>query len=333
MRQQRELRDDLKEFFTEDGQEPFFVKNLERVQGDERDAIILTTGYSKTKDGRMRYNFGPINQRGGHRRLNVAVTRAKMRMTVVSSFAAGDMDDEKLTSIGPRMLRDYLLYAESGGTNLGVRTRPKRDMNPFERDVYEALTDAGLLLRPQFGESGYWIDFAAMHRERPGEAVLAIEADGAMWHSSASARDSDRLRQANLERRGWRFHRIWSTAWFRHKEREVERAVIAYENAMALRDRETVSDDSHLLADEAEPAAMNLGPRVRGRAPPPLIPKGMPITSYKPAWLRGLVTWVKSDGRLRTTDEIMQEVMDFLGFAKRGRRIVAAITAAIDEEG
>ena len=175
------------------GSEQFFIKNLERVQGDERDAIILTTGYSKTNDGRMRYHFGPINHEHGCRRLNVAVTRAKKSMTLVTSFSSADMDDEKLNDIGPRMLKDYLLYAESGGGNLGRRTRVKPQMNAFERDIYEALTNEGLRLTPQYGDSGYRIDFAAMHPERPGEPILAIEADGAMYHSSPTARDRDRL--------------------------------------------------------------------------------------------------------------------------------------------
>ena len=200
LRKQLELRSDLEEFFEKSGSEPFFVKNLERVQGDERDAILLTTGYRKTKDGRLRYNIGPINQETGYLRLNVAVTRAKLSMTLVSSFSSADMDDEKLNGIGPRMLKDYLLYAESGGKNLGRRTRVKPQMNAFERDIYEALTNEGLRLTPQYGDSGYWIDFAAMHPERPGEPILAIEADGAMYHSAPTARDRDRLRQNQLEK-------------------------------------------------------------------------------------------------------------------------------------
>ena len=115
--------------------EPFFVKNLERVQGDERDAIILTIGYGKNADGRMLYRFGPINNEGGERRLNVAITRARSRMTVVSSFSAADMDPARLRSEGAQMLCRYLTYAESGGSNLGDVAKDKPDLNPFERDV------------------------------------------------------------------------------------------------------------------------------------------------------------------------------------------------------
>ena len=148
--------------------EPFFVKNLERVQGDERDVIILTIGYGKTADGRMLYRFGPINNEGGERRLNVAITRARTHMTVVSSFAAADMDPGRLRSAGAQMLSRYLTYAESGGSNLGDTARDKPDLNPFERDVESRLSAAGIPLIAQCGCSGYWIDFAAQHPTRPG---------------------------------------------------------------------------------------------------------------------------------------------------------------------
>ena len=130
------------------------------------------------------------------------------------------------------MLRDYIRYAESRGSDLSDSRREKPPLNPFERDVEHHLKAAGILLQPQYGASGFFIDFAAMHPDRPGEPVLAIEADGAAYHSSASARDRDRLRQEHLERLGWRFHRIWSTEWFRHREDEVERALRAYEAAL-----------------------------------------------------------------------------------------------------
>ena len=138
--------------------EPLFVKNLERVQGDKRDAIILTVGYTKSSDGRMQYRFGPLNNAGGERRLNVAVTRARKRMTVVSSLISSDLDPTKLRAQGAKMLGRYLAYAESGGSNLSEVAKDKPDLNPFERDVEGQLTSAGVPLVPQWGCSGYWID-------------------------------------------------------------------------------------------------------------------------------------------------------------------------------
>ena len=325
---------ELEEFFAEDQAEPPFVKNLERVQGDERDAIILTTGYGKTADGRMRYNFGPVNQQGGERRLNVAVTRARRRLTVVSSFAGEEMDPERLRSNGAKMLRDYLRYAASGGKDLGLRARTKPSLNLFERDVQEQLEPRGVRLVPQYGASGYWIDFAAMHPERPGEPVLAIEADGAGYHSTPTARDRDRLRQEHLERLGWRFHRIWSTEWFRHREQEVERAVEAYEDAVRSRDAAARS-----RGDQGFPGAGTAPQPPSERSPPrpqrdtwPLGPRRQNISEYTPSELRQAVRWVRSDGRLYTEEELLPQVIRALGFKRRGYKIVRAVKEAITAE-
>ncbi len=297
--------------------EPLFIKNLERVQGDERDASILTVVYAKGSDGRMRYNFASINQVGGQRRLNVAITRARRRMTVVSSFSGTEMDPERTTSVGAKMLRDYLLYAESGGTNLGLRARVKPVLNPFERDVQEQLEQHGVIVIPQYGASGYWIDFAAMHPQRRSEPVLAIEADGVMYHSSETARDRDRLRQEHLERLGWRFHRIWSSDWFRSRDSEVQHAVAAYHEAIEARDQPRPSVNSN----DVEPAPYWL-PDTRGqkreRVTWPDIPRNFAIDFYSLQHLIAVVRWVKSDGRLYTDEELLYEVMAALGFARRG---------------
>ncbi len=325
---------ELASFFAEDQAEPPFIKNLERVQGDEREAIILTIGYGKTIDGRMRYNFGPLNQQGGERRFNVAVTRARRRLTVVSSFSASEMDPGRLRSNGAKMLRDYLVYAASGGKELGVHTRKKPDLTPLERDVFEQLQARGLNLIPQYGESGYWIDFAAMHPDRPGEPVLAIEADGASYHSSPTARDRDRLRQEHLERLGWRFHRIWSTEWFRNREREVEWAVEAYNRALNYRDtqasptetRNSLNSESHSEVPVDYPT---VPPQ---RSPNFVVPHGWSINDYSQNELRQVVRWVRSDGRLYTEEELLREVMTALGFQRRGKRIVDSIQKAIAAE-
>lgn len=312
--------------------EHLFVKNLERVQGDERDAVILTVGYGKTQDGRMRYNFGPINQEGGQRRLNVAITRARRRMTVVSSFTGGEMDPERTRSVGARMLRDYLLYAESGGTNLGTRARSRPPLNPFEQDVKEHLEREGMPLIPQFGASGYWIDFAAMHPDRRGEPVLAIETDGVMYHASASARDRDRLRQQHLERLGWCFHRIWSTDWFRSREEEVQKAIEAYRAAVARADgaASLPLEDGDLEDLEWLPKDANDTAAVRGE--PPAVRPGRRIADYSQEELRAVVRWVKSDGRLYTEAALHSEARAFLGFSRSGSRISAAIQRAIEAE-
>ena len=335
LRLARAERPEAEPFFAEDQDEPPFVKNLERVQGDERDAIILTTGYGKTIDGRMRYQFGPLNREGGERRLNVAVTRARRRMTVVSSFGGREMDPERLRREGPRMLRDYLLYAASGGEELGVRARERPPLTPFERDVRERLAERGVPLTPQYGASGYWIDFAAMHPERRSEPVLAIEADGASYHSSHTARDRDRLRQEHLERLGWRFHRIWSTEWFRHREREADRAVEAWKRAVRAAEAAPppgAARPAGPAAAPAAPAAGDASPPAPRRGAWPGVERGLAIGEYAPDELQAVVRWVRSDGRLHTEEELLAEAMAALGFRRKGSRITAAIRAAIEAE-
>lgn len=324
LRRARMESDDFADFFGEGGAEPFFIKNLERVQGDERDAIILTIGYGKTADGRMRYNFGPINQEGGERRLNVAITRARNRMTVVSSFGPSDLDPGRLNSEGPQMLRRFLEYAQSNGMDLGAFVKTKTPMNPFERSVFERLTAAGIPLVSQYGTGGYWIDFAASHPQYPGRMVLAIEADGAMYHSAATARDRDRLRQEHLERLGWKFHRIWSTSWFYDTEREVDLALEAYRRAIqepspampVYRERPSTRPPVQAIAAE--------------RGPKPPIWGVSTIDDCSPRMLANLFEWLQSDGLPRDRAELFRLAMDELGFKRRGSRILAAFEEALD---
>jgi very-short-patch-repair endonuclease len=224
-------RPDVEDFFSEDVPEPFFVKNLERVQGDERDAIILSIGYGKHPDGRMRYQWGPLLRDGGERRLNVAATRAKHRLTLVSAFSSHDVDPDRVTKAGARLLADYLEYAGSGGTPSG--SSGGGDLNPFETDVRNRLAACGITVVPQYGVGGYRVDFAVTHPDDPGRMVLAIESDGASYRSSGSVRDRDRLRQEHLERLGWSFHRLWSTNWFHDPQTEIDKLREVYETAIS----------------------------------------------------------------------------------------------------
>jgi very-short-patch-repair endonuclease len=327
-------RPDLAAFFAEGGDEPFFVKNLERVQGDERDAIVLSIGYGKTPDGRLLYRFGPVNLEGGERRLNVAVTRAKRRMTVVSSFSAADMDPNRTTSRGAKLLRDYLIYAESHGSSLGNDVREHPELNPFEMEVRDRLIAAGVPVVAQLGASSYWIDFAAQHPRQPGRYVLAIECDGASYHSSPTARDRDRLRQEQLERLGWRFHRIWSGDWFADRERALERVVVAYQKAVADADSGVLKPpgSGKVAADSASAASAPLPPQEAPspiRGPRPRISRWASIGDYTLGQLIVLVDWIESDTLLRTEDELIGAMVKELGFQRRGPRIVAAVTSAI----
>jgi very-short-patch-repair endonuclease len=333
---------ELNEFCEQHPEEPVFIKNLERVQGDERDAVILSVGYGKGPDGRMLYRFGPINNEGGERRLNVAVTRARSKMTVVSSFMPHELDPAKLRSEGAKMLGRYLEYAASGGTDLGTVAVVHPPLNSFEIDVRKRLTEVGVPLVAQLGVSGYFIDFAAQHPRRPGQYVLAIEADGASYHASATARERDRLRQEHLERLGWRFHRIWSTDWFRNPEVEVAKAHAAWEAAVAISDRygeageNPVTETPHGWApptatSERHDAPSTTPPARTGRRP--LIYANGSISDYSADHLLEIVTWVASDGLLRTNTELLEAVISEMRFERKGKRIVEAVNNAIWRHG
>ena len=214
--------------------EPFFVKNLENVQGDERDVIFVSLGWGRTPEGAMHQRFFPVNRReDGHRRLNVLFTRAKRKIVVFASLDPEDIvvDPEK-TSRGVRVLREYLSYARDGRLEPGVESDGKAD-SPFEASVANALRARGHDVALQVGVAGYRIDIAARHPEQPDRFLLGIECDGAAYHSAKSARDRDRLRQEALERLGWRLTRVWSTDWFRDPAGQIDRLSAEIERAVA----------------------------------------------------------------------------------------------------
>lgn len=224
----RKARPDLDEHFTEDRLGGFFVKNLETVQGDERDVIILSIGYGPDAQGKLRATFGPINREGGWRRLNVAVTRARHRVEVVASFHGADLPDSANKSV--QHLKRYLQYAEQGPSVLATATADvdAAPESPFEEDVLDTLRGWGYDLQPQVGVAGFRIDMAVRHPGAPGSYALGIECDGAMYHSSRAARDRDRLREEILRGLGWNLHRIWGTDWYRNRndaQRRLREAV------------------------------------------------------------------------------------------------------------
>ena len=325
-------RPELAGFFDTNAEERFFIKNLERVQGDERDAIVLTVGYGKDRGGNLPFRFGPLLSFGGQRRLNVAVTRARRRMMLVSSFSHLDMDLAKVKPrTGVELLRHYLEYAASGGKRLGELATMSFPMNSFEAEVFDVLESKGVPLVPQVGASSYRIDLVAQHPKERGRYVLAIECDGASYHSSPTARDRDRLRQQQLESLGWKFHRIWSTDWFMRKDEEVSRALAAYENAIAS------VDDSRVVGEPSTttPPSVNHDSSAKksGRRMRPNISRREAITDYSEHELLTLISWIESDGRLRTHEEVINELVPELGFQRRGARIEGVLRSVLERRG
>lgn len=223
----------LEPFFDRTLPEPFFVKNLENIQGDERDVIFLSVTYAKAHDGRLRYNFGPLNSENGWRRMNVLTSRARKSMRVFSSVRAEDIKLEGTASKGAKLLRDFLRYAEHRLLDSPAISTVLETDSPFEFEVYQELTRRGLHLEPQVGVSGYKIDFGVYDNAVTDKFVCGIECDGVAYHSSETARDRDRLRQQVLEDRGWEIHRIWSTDWFKDRNGQLERIVELVEQSRA----------------------------------------------------------------------------------------------------
>lgn len=240
--------------FLQNGRtEPFFVKNLETVQGDERDVVFISVGYGRGRDGRLKYAFGPLNQVGGERRLNVILTRARIRSEMFANFTDDDLDPTRCTSRGLSALRAYIAFARSGTLTL-PEVAERDDESPFEDAVAQALSARGHHVRRQIGQAGYFIDIGVADPKRPGRMVLGVECDGAAYHASRAARDRDRLRQSVLEGLGWRVHRVWSTDWYRDPRGSLKRIEAAIAEALAA--NESIEVDVPKRPEAGTPAAI-----------------------------------------------------------------------------
>ena len=233
-------------FFKSDRSEPFFVKNLETVQGDERDTIIFSVAYAKDSQGKFIQNFGPLNREGGERRLNVAVTRAKDNVQLVASIHYTDINIANTASEGVRLLRAYLDYAQNGEVALErtiTVTEESRYDSHFEQEVCDFLREEGFTVDTQVGCSGYRIDMG-LRMPDSSDYLMAIECDGATYHRSKNARDRDSIRQHVLENMGWMFYRIWSTDWYKNNAVEKERLLKAVNDATKKKgDKRKVSEN------------------------------------------------------------------------------------------
>lgn len=222
-----------------DGLEEFFIKNLENVQGDERDVIFIGTVYGAEEPGaRVMQRFGPISGLAGKRRLNVLFTRAKQKVVTFSSMTAADIEAEESRNPGAYMLKRWLEYAASGVLDAGELTEREPD-SEFEIFVIDQIRAMGCTPVPQVGVAGFFVDIGIRHKDWPHGFILGVECDGATYHSAKSARDRDRLRQEILERLGWKLHRIWSTDWFNNPRQEAERLrKVILDRLAALKARE-----------------------------------------------------------------------------------------------
>lgn len=213
---QLHLDHEVEEFFRSDRDENFFVKNLETIQGDERDVIFISVGFGFDHGQRLSLNFGPLNQDGGERRLNVLITRARERCVVFSNFQAKDLALDNGAPFGVRAFKTFLSYAENGDLIQPYDYQEDAE-SPFEESVCRFLQSQSYEVRKQVGCAGFRVDLAIVDPNIADRYLLGIECDGAKYHSSPVARDRDRLRQQILEGLGWRIHRVWSTDWYRNR--------------------------------------------------------------------------------------------------------------------
>ena len=319
--------------------EPFFVKNLENIQGDERDVIMISIGYGRSKsDDKMYQSFGPLNSDGGHRRLNVLISRARQRCEVFSSIKADDIRIDERSKFGLVALKTFLKYAEQGDLGVPAFTGKAAD-SPFEESVQEVLAKHGFQVDNQVGVAGFFIDLAVVDPESSGRYMLGIECDGATYHSAASARDRDRLRQEILETHGWTIHRIWSTDWFQRAQQETDRLLRAVASAKTSRHRVDVPKPTATPPNPSGVSRELLGPVTNGEsmASPNkyveanftpgnahLPPHQVPLASMAHTVRR----IIEIEGPIHF-DEIVARVRDLWNLGRAGSRIQGAVSDAL----
>ncbi len=267
----------------DEGPEPFFVKSLENVQGDERDAMVISVGYGKDANGHLTLNFGPLNMEGGWRRLNVLVTRAKWQTILVTSMRSHELAGINPQNRGAVALKNFIEYAERDcELPPSPATLPGGETNDFEDAVCQALRERGLQVDQQVGASKFRIDLAIRDRRDPSRYVLGVECDGRTYHSSRIARDRDLLRQQILMQMGWKIHRVWSTEWFHERETAIGFILRSLERAEAAPPEEMVQAPSLAppkgRAEDVQPQARELRQTAVRR-----YPAGQPYEKFRPA--------------------------------------------------
>jgi very-short-patch-repair endonuclease len=331
--------------------ERLFVKNLEAVQGDERDVIFISIGYGPDAQGRMTAGFGPLSADGGERRLNVLISRARSQCVVFSSITAGDIPADAKPR-GTRMLREFLHYAETKNISAGQVNNRGFD-SPFEEAIAITVQQGGYDVRPQIGVSGFRIDLGVLDPSQPGRFIMGIECDGAAYHSGRSARDRDRLRQEVLEGLGWKLYRIWSTDWFRSPQREAQRLLTAIEDAcrgdadeaksaLKIEISQASSDPANHIST-AVPDFSRIDNNLRStlpstpRSPEPYkefklkVPPQIDLFEIGKKELGELVSKVVANEGPIHTEEVARRVREAFSLGRTGRRILETVREALEQ--
>jgi very-short-patch-repair endonuclease len=270
--------------------------------------------------------FGPISAEGGERRLNVLFTRARLRCEIFVSFGFGEINLERATGEGPRVLKRFLRFAETGALE---ENRPKGGgfESAFEATVAAAIEDFGYKVDAQVGSAGFRLDLAVRDPAEPGRYMLAIECDGATYHSALWARERDRLRQDVLEGLGWRIYRIWSTDWFYRRGEQLEKLKAALQAARSPAAREAAParpgalEGPLIAADAFHPPAYELAKRQ--------VPQSAQIHELSAAELADVISSViEQEGPIHQ-DEIARRMANLFGKARPGPRIMEAVARGL----
>ena len=315
--------------------EPLFVKNLETIQGDERDTILISLGFGRDAAGKLSLNFGPINREGGERRLNVLISRAREKCVVFSNFTAQDLVLDGAKSKGLFALKAFLDYAQS--RRLTVADAAVDDTAPeLEEAVAAVLEAAGYEVRRRVGCAGFRVDLAVVDPDQPGRYLLAVECDGPKYHEAGVARDRDRLRQQMLEQLGWSVHRVWSTDWYRDREATIARLLQAVEAAKLVERPAppSVVDHAALLPAAASQEDVEVVVRADNVAPYAVcrvlrIPIAGELHLVAPELLAAAVEdVVRVEGPVHV-DEVVRRIRTLWGLQRAGNRIREAIERGV----
>jgi very-short-patch-repair endonuclease len=344
--ERRRTSQQLDQAIAQAAQEPLFIKNLENVQGDERDIIFFSITYGPDASGKVSLNFGPLNLEGGHRRLNVAVSRARVGVVIFSTLLPEQIDLSRVRAAGVRDLKNYMEFAIRGPRALVEQSMPtgREPDSPFERQVISALREKGWTVHPQVGVSGYRIDIGVVDPRAPGRYLLGVECDGAMYHSGATARDRDRLRQHVLEGLGWELYRIWSTDWWLNPEEPIRKLVGRLEELVATvpTEDEPVVEPPEEAEHAEEPHALYAGveltiePVAHATELPeyelPSLDSGNPDLFYErgsmPTLASQLLKVIETEGPVSQA-VVYKRVTRAWGLSRVGNRIEAHLSALV----
>jgi len=333
---------DVQEFFASGVAEPFFVKNLESIQGDERDVIMISVCYGPDRHGYFSMGFGPLSTEGGERRLNVLISRARRCCRVFSSITADQIDLHRAKGRGVAAFKTYLTIAQTGKLSVAMPTGKDFD-SPFEEEVARAVQRLGHKVEPQVGIAGFFVDLAIVDPEVPGRYLLGIECDGAAYHSARSARDRDRLRQQVLEDHGWIIHRVWSTDWFHRPEEQLRKIVAAIEQAKTEISAASQPGPQTVRASENKEAhtierEVTEGLRDYGKSKIEVLPYSEASfsvdTTLEPhevssQTMAEIVAQIVGEEGPIHRDEVARRVSSLWGFKRTGSRISQAVNAGL----